>query len=159
MARKKGDEGRDLVLVLNGPNLDRLGRREPEIYGSDTLDDIAEMLTRRGDALGMMVELRQSAHEGHLVEWIHEATDRGAAAILLNAGAYTHSSIAIRDAISASTVPVIEVHLSNPHAREPFRHRSHVAAVARGTISGFGALSYLLALDAAAHLRHAVAPR
>jgi len=158
MARKTKDGARDLVLVLNGPNLDRLGRREPDIYGRDTLDDIAAMLTRRGDELGMVVELRQSAHEGHLVDWIHEAGERGAVAILLNAGAYTHSSIAIRDAISASSVPVIEVHLSNPHAREAFRHRSHVAAVAKGTICGFGALSYLLALDAAAHLRHAVAP-
>lgn len=158
MARKSGETGTDLVLVLNGPNLDRLGRREPEIYGSDTLDDIAAMLTSRGAELGMAVELRQSAHEGHLVDWIHEGADRGAVAILLNAGAYTHTSIALRDAIRACPVPVIEVHLSNPHARESFRHRSHVAAVAHGTVAGFGAVSYLLALDAAAHLRHAVAP-
>ncbi len=155
MPGKTDERAHDLVLVLNGPSLDRLGTREPAIYGRETLDEIAQMLTRRGRELGMAVELRQSAHEGHLVDWIHEATDRGAVAILLNAGAYTHSSIALRDAISASPVPVIEVHLSNPHAREPFRHVSHVGAVARGTISGFGALSYLLALDAAAHLRHA----
>jgi 3-dehydroquinate dehydratase-2 len=143
----------DLVLVLNGPNLDRLGSREPEIYGRETLDDIALALTTRGAELGMTIECRQSAHEGHLVDWIHEAGDRGAVAILLNAGAYSHTSVALRDAVKASPVPVIEVHLSNPHAREPFRHRSHIAPVARGTIQGFGSLSYLLALDAAAHLR------
>lgn len=147
----------DLVLVLNGPNLDRLGRREPEIYGRETLDDIAAMLVARGAELGLLVECRQSAHEGHLVEWLHEAEDRGAVAVLLNAGAYTHTSVAIHDAIRAIAVPVIEVHLSNPQAREPFRHRSRVAAAARGSIAGFGALSYRLALDAAAHLRHAAA--
>jgi 3-dehydroquinate dehydratase (EC 4.2.1.10) len=148
---------RPLVLVLNGPNLDRLGRREPAIYGRQTLDEIAAALIARGEELGLAVECRQSAHEGHLVSWLHEAEDRGALAVLLNAGAYSHTSIAIRDAIRAISVPVIEVHLSNPQAREPFRRRSHVAPVALGTVSGFGARSYLLALDAAAHLRHAAA--
>lgn len=144
----------DLVLVLNGPNLNLLGTREPEIYGSTTLDDIAAMLVEKGSALAIDIELRQSNHEGHLVDWLHEAARRNALAVILNAGAYTHTSIALRDAIKAIPTPVIEVHLSNPHARESFRHRSHIAPVARGTIAGFGAAGYALALDAAAGLRH-----
>ena len=140
------------VYVLNGPNLNMLGLREPEIYGSDTLDDIAGMVEDRAKAIGIEVDIRQSNHEGHLVDWIQEANARGAKAIILNAGAYTHTSVAIHDAIKAVKVPVIEVHLSNPHARESFRHRSYIGRVAKGTITGFGALGYLLALDAAAKL-------
>ena len=140
------------VFVLNGPNLNLLGTREPEIYGADTLDDIAERLDDQARTLGLAIDMRQSNHEGHLVDWLHEANQAGAKAVILNAGAYTHTSIALRDAITAIAVPVIEVHLSNPHARESFRHVSHVAPVARGTIAGFGAQGYALALDAAARL-------
>ncbi|MFA7440281.1 MAG: type II 3-dehydroquinate dehydratase [Sphingomonadaceae bacterium] len=143
----------DYVMVLNGPNLNLLGTREPEIYGSTTLDDIAEMLVGHGEKLGIAVDLRQSNHEGHLIDWLHEAARREALAVILNAGAYTHSSIALRDAISAITVPVIEVHLSNPAARESFRHISHISPVAAGVIQGFGAGGYRLALDAAAGMR------
>jgi 3-dehydroquinate dehydratase-2 len=143
----------DYVMVVNGPNLNLLGSREPEIYGTTTLDDIADMLIERGQALGIAVDLRQSNHEGHLVDWLHEAAERGALAVILNAGAYTHTSIALRDAISGISVPVIEVHLSNPAARESFRHKSHVSPVAAGVIQGFGAQGYALALDAAAAMR------
>ncbi len=141
-----------LVYVLNGPNLNLLGMREPEIYGSDTLDDIAAMLEDRAQALRIEVDMRQSNHEGHLVDWLHEAQSKGAHAALLNAGAFTHTSIALYDAIKSIKVPVIEVHLSNPHTREQFRHKSYVGMAARGTIAGFGAKSYLLALEAAALL-------
>jgi 3-dehydroquinate dehydratase-2 len=140
------------VFVLNGPNLNLLGMREPEIYVADTLDDIAGRLEDQAQALGLAIDMRQSNHEGHLVDWLHEANQASAKAVILNAGAYTHTSIALRDAIKAVAVPVIEVHLSNPHARESFRHVSHVAPVARGTIAGFGAQGYALALDAAARL-------
>ena len=141
-----------LVFVLNGPNLNLLGTREPEIYGSDTLDDIAGMLDDRAQALGLTVDLRQSNHEGHLIDWLHEARSVGAAAVILNAGALTHTSVALYDAIKAITLPVIEVHLSNPHARESFRHKSFVSPVAQGVIAGFGAKGYLLALEVAAEL-------
>ncbi|HEY0627511.1 MAG TPA: type II 3-dehydroquinate dehydratase [Allosphingosinicella sp.] len=140
------------IYVLNGPNLNLLGTREPEIYGSDTLDDIASALEDRARELKVEVDIRQSNHEGHLIDWLHEAQAEGAKAIILNAGAYTHTSVALHDAVKAITVPVIELHLSNPHARERFRHRSFIAPVARGTITGFGALGYQLALDAAARL-------
>ena len=140
------------VFVLNGPNLNLLGMREPEVYGDDTLDDIAGLLEDRARELGLEVDIRQSNHEGHLVDWLHEAQAIGAKAVLLNAGAYTHTSVAIHDAIRAVATPVIEVHLSNPHARERFRHRSLVAPAALGTVAGFGARSYLLALDAAARM-------
>lgn len=140
------------IYVLNGPNLNLLGTREPEIYGSETLDEIAGGLEDRARELGLAIDMRQSNHEGHLIDWLHEASAEGAKAVILNAGAFTHSSIALHDAIKAIRVPVIEVHLSNPHAREPFRRRSYVAAAAKGSISGFGALSYQLALDAAASL-------
>jgi len=140
----------DTVFVLNGPNLNLLGLREPEIYGHDTLDDIANQLDDRARELGLQIDLRQSNHEGHLIDWLHEASARGARAVLLNAGGFTHTSVAIHDAIKAVSVPVIEVHLSNPHRREPFRHLSLIGQAARGTIAGFGALSYLLALEAAA---------
>lgn len=141
------------MMVLNGPNLNLLGSREPHIYGHATLDDIAASLEDQAQALGIDIDVRQSNHEGHLVDWLHEAGSRRALAVLLNAGALTHTSIAIHDAIKGISVPVIEVHLSNPHAREDFRHTSHVARAALGSISGFGARSYALALDAAAALR------
>jgi 3-dehydroquinate dehydratase-2 len=141
---------RPIIFVLNGPNLNMLGTREPEIYGHDTLDDIAGRLEDRALELGVQIDMRQSNHEGHLVDWIQEAGATGAKAILLNAGAFTHTSIAIHDAIKGVTVPVIEVHLSNPHRREAFRHVSYVGQAAKGTIAGFGAASYMLALDAAA---------
>ena len=144
---------RTLVFVLNGPNLNLLGTREPEVYGRQTLDDIAGALDDQARDLGLTIDLRQSNHEGHLVDWLHEAGSRDALAVILNAGALTHSSIAIHDAIKGIAVPVIEVHLSNPHAREAFRHTSFVSPVACGVISGFGAGSYRLALDAAAALR------
>ena len=140
------------VFVLNGPNLNMLGMREPQIYGSDTLDDIAGMLEDRALELGLEVDVRQSNHEGHLVDWLHEAHATGAKAVLLNAGAYTHTSVAIHDAIKSITVPVIEVHLSNPHKREEFRHKSFVGMAAKGTIAGFGASSYVVALDAVSRL-------
>ena len=139
----------DTIFVLNGPNLNLLGTREPEIYGADTLDDIAGQLEDRARDLDLAIDMRQSNHEGHLVDWLHEAQAMGAKAVLLNAGAFTHSSVALYDAIRAIKTPVIEVHLSNPHTREAFRHTSYVGQAARGTIAGFGALSYLLALEAA----------
>jgi 3-dehydroquinate dehydratase-2 len=140
------------IYVLNGPNLNLLGTREPEIYGPDTLDDIAGRLEDRARELGLTVDVRQSNHEGHLIDWLHEAQAEGAKAVILNAGALTHTSIALPDAVRAIATPVIEVHLSNPYAREPFRHHSHVSAAARGTITGLGPLGYELALDAAARL-------
>jgi len=142
----------NLIYVLNGPNLNLLGTREPDIYGHETLDDIAGQLEDRARALGLEIDLRQSNHEGHLVDWLHEAQAEGAKAVLLNAGAFTHTSVALYDAIKAIVTPVIEVHLSNPHTRERFRHKSYVGEAAKGTIAGFGARSYLLALEAAAVL-------
>ncbi|MEP9357772.1 type II 3-dehydroquinate dehydratase [Sphingomonas sp. KR3-1] len=142
----------DTIYVLNGPNLNLLGLREPEIYGSDTLDDIAGRLEDRAKELGLEIDLRQSNHEGHLVDWLHEAQAYKAKAVLLNAGAFTHTSLALYDAIRAIRTPVLEVHLSNPLTREEFRHHSYVGMAAKGTIAGFGALSYMLALEAAAHL-------
>ena len=141
-----------LIYVLNGPNLNLLGLREPEIYGADTLDDIAARLDDRAGALGVRIEIRQSNHEGHLIDWLHEARLEGAKAVILNAGGLAHTSVALHDAIKAVQLPVIEVHLSNPAARESFRRRSLLAAAARGTIAGLGALGYELALDAAARL-------
>lgn len=141
-----------VVYVLNGPNLNLLGTREPEIYGSDTLDDIAGQLEDQARGLGLEIEMRQSNHEGHLIDWLHEASSRGAKAVLLNAGGYTHTSIALHDAIKSIKVPVIEVHLSDPMKREPFRHISYVGMAAKGSFAGFGAKSYALALDAAAKL-------
>ena len=141
-----------LIFVLNGPNLNLLGLREPEIYGSDTLDEIAERLQARAETLGVEIDMRQSNHEGHLIDWLHEALSRGAKAVLLNAGGFSHTSVALHDAVKAIPVPVIEVHLSNPQARESFRRGSLIGAAAKGTIAGFGALGYELALDAAARL-------
>lgn len=137
------------IFVLNGPNLNLLGTREPQIYGHDTLADIDASLAKRAAELGVAVDCRQSNHEGDLVDWLHEARATGAKAVLLNAGAYTHTSVALHDAIKAIQLPVIEVHLSNPHTREEFRHKSYIGMAAKGTVAGFGAKSYLIALDAA----------
>ncbi|MEO9634634.1 MAG: type II 3-dehydroquinate dehydratase [Parasphingorhabdus sp.] len=137
------------IFVLNGPNLNLLGMREPEIYGSETLDEIAGQIEDHAQTLGFDVEIRQSNHEGHLIDWLHEAAAEGAHAVILNAAALTHTSLALFDAIKAISTPVIEVHISNPAAREAYRHKSFIAPVAKGTISGFGAFGYQLALDAA----------
>lgn len=140
----------DTVYVLNGPNLNLLGLREPEIYGSTTLDEIAGMLEDRARELGLAIDMRQTNHEGMLVDWLHEAQAQGARAVLLNAAAYTHTSIALLDACRAITVPVIEVHLSDPKSREPFRHLSYVGMAAVRTVEGHGADSYRIALEAVA---------
>jgi len=136
------------IHVLNGPNLNRLGLREPGIYGGATLDDIAARTAGRARERGFDTVFRQSNHEGELVEWLHEADE--SAGVVLNAGAYTHTSVALHDAIRSIRAPVIEVHLSNVFAREPFRHHSTISAAAKGVICGFGAESYLLAIDALA---------
>ncbi len=141
-----------MIYVLNGPNLNLLGTREPEIYGTDTLDDIATRLENRAKALGLAIDMRQSNHEGHLIDWLHEARSKRAKAVILNPGGLSHTSVSLHDAVRGADVPVIEVHLSNPAAREPFRHVALTGAAARGTIVGFGALGYELALDAAARL-------
>ena len=140
------------VYVLNGPNLNLLGFREPTIYGNDSLDDIARMVAKKAEELGLEVDFRQSNHEGHLVDWLHEAHFEGAKAVLLNAAAYTHTSIAILDAIKSINVPVIEVHISDPTVREEFRRTSFVGMAAVTTVQGMGAQSYLYALDKAAAL-------
>ena len=139
------------IYVLNGPNLNLLGTREPEIYGRATLADIERACVERAAQLGRGVVFRQSNIEGELVDWLQEARDK-AAAVVLNAGAYTHTSVALHDAIKAIAIPVIETHLSNPTAREDFRHVSLVGRAAKGVIAGFGAASYLLAIEAAALL-------
>lgn len=138
-----------IIFVLNGPNLNLLGTREPEIYGTDTLDDIAGRLDDLARVAGAEIDFRQSNHEGHLIDWLHEAQAVGAKAVLLNAAGFTHTSVAIHDAIKAINVPVIEVHLSEPKEREQFRHFSYVGLVAYACFSGHGAKSYELALDAA----------
>jgi 3-dehydroquinate dehydratase II len=140
------------IFVLNGPNLNLLGTREPEIYGTATLDDIAGMLEDQARPLGITIDIRQSNHEGHLIDWLHEANAIGAKAVLLNAGGYTHTSIAIHDAIKSIKVPVFEVHLSDPKKREPFRHISYVGMAAAACFAGHGPASYTLALDAASRL-------
>lgn len=136
------------ILVLNGPNLNLLGVREPDTYGRETLADIEAKLRARAERQGASVEFRQSNAEGVLVDWTQSARDEFDA-IIINAAGYTHTSVALRDAIVACGVPTIEVHLSNVHARESFRHHSYLSGVCRGVIAGFGASSYLLALDAA----------
>lgn len=141
----------DTVFVLNGPNLNLLGTREPRIYGTQTLADIGDMLEQRAKALKLKLDIRQSNHEGVIVDWLHEAMAK-ASAVIVNAGGYAHTSIAIRDAVAALPIPVIEVHLSNIYAREGFRRTSLLGQVARGSIVGLGPLGYMLALDAAAHL-------
>ena len=140
------------ILVLNGPNLNRLGKREPEIYGTQTLDDIAEMVSAHAEQLGFTADVRQSNHEGHLIDWLHEAEDSGAAAVIINPGGYSHTSIALHDAVKAIRTPVIEVHLSDPDTRESFRHVDYIAMAATMVIKGQGAQGYLLALDEAARL-------
>jgi 3-dehydroquinate dehydratase II len=140
------------VYVLNGPNLNLLGTREPETYGRTTLVDVAALCRAAGERHRLAVEFRQSNHEGEIVESIHEAGARKAAGIVINAGAYTHTSVAIRDAIAAVDVPVIEVHISNIFARESFRRRSHVAPVAKASLCGFGVAGYALAIDGLAAL-------
>lgn len=139
------------IYVLNGPNLNLLGTREPHIYGHATLADIEQACVARAGQLGFTVEFRQSNIEGELVNWLQEARDK-AGAVVLNAGAYTHTSVALHDAIKAIPIPVIETHLSNPATREDFRHTSLVGKAAKGVIAGFGATSYLLAIEAAALL-------
>ncbi|NOD63320.1 MULTISPECIES: type II 3-dehydroquinate dehydratase [unclassified Ruegeria] len=141
------------VLVLNGPNLNLLGTRQPEVYGSTTLHMIEEQCVQHGASVGLDVTHLQSNHEGVLLDAIHAA--RGVqSGLVLNAGAFTHTSIALMDAIASVELPLVEVHLSNIHAREPFRHKSYIAPVALGQICGFGAKGYILALDAlAAHLK------
>lgn len=142
----------DTIFILNGPNLNLLGVREPEIYGSETLDDLATRVEDKAKALGLVVDMRQSNHEGHLCDWLHEAQADGAKAVILNAGALTHTSLALYDAIKSIRTPVIEVHISNPAAREAYRHKSYVAMAAMGSIAGFGSFGYEMALEAAAKL-------
>ena len=139
------------MLVLNGPNLGRLGSREPEIYGSMTLAELTEVCEAAGLELGLRVEVRQTDDEAELVHWVHEAAD-GQLPVVLNAAAFTHYSYALHDALAMRTAPLVEVHMSNPAARESFRHSSVVAGVADGTVAGFGVLSYQLALRAIAAL-------
>jgi 3-dehydroquinate dehydratase II len=139
------------ILFLNGPNLNLLGQRQPEIYGRTTLADIEARLREMAAKAGVSMDFRQSNHEGELVTWVQEARGN-AAVIVINAAAYTHTSVALRDAIAAVGVPTIEIHLSNIHAREEFRHRSLIAAVCRGQIAGFGEQSYYLGFQAALQL-------
>ena len=138
------------IFILNGPNLNLLGTREPEIYGTATLADIEHDCRMEAEAHGLDIVFRQSNHEGDLVDWLHEAHRDEAAAVLLNAGAYTHTSIALHDAIKSISVPVIEVHLSDPETREPFRHLSYVGIAAADCVKGLGLRSYIVALQKAA---------
>ena len=140
------------VYILNGPNLNLLGTREPDVYGHDSLSDIEKACVQKADDLGLTLVFRQSKHEGELIDWLREA-DQKAFAVLLNPAAYSHTSIAIHDAIKAISVPVIEIHLSNPASREPFRHLSYVSSVAKGVISGLGADGYVLGLQAISNLK------
>jgi 3-dehydroquinate dehydratase II len=139
------------VYVLNGPNLNLLGSREPEVYGRETLSDIETAVKKRAKAGGLDVVFRQSNHEGVLIDWIQEARTKSCG-LIINPGAYTHTSVAIHDALKALEKPIIEVHLSNPHAREPFRHQSYVSPLAKAVIAGLGATGYVIALDAMAGL-------
>lgn len=149
---KSGKQIKSLpIYVLNGPTLNLLGTREPEIYGYTTLPEIRNMVAERANQHGLKIVFRQSNHEGDLIDWIQEARAKGCG-VILNGAAYTHTSIAIYDALKALGKPIIEVHLSNPHAREPFRHRSFVSKVATGVIVGLGAQGYLAAVDAMASL-------
>jgi 3-dehydroquinate dehydratase-2 len=141
------------ALVLHGPNLNLLGSREPAVYGRVTLAEVDRLLRERGRKLGVRVESRQSNHEGQLIDWLQSARRDGFFGVVFNPGAFTHYSIALRDAVAAIDVPVVEVHLSNIHSREEFRRHSVIAAAARGQISGFGPQSYLLGLDALLGLR------
>lgn len=140
-----------IILIVNGPNLNMLGKRQPEVYGHETLADIEAACIKHAGSLGLEVEFRQSNHEGDLVDWIQGARGR-AEGIIINAGAYTHTSVAILDALLSAEVRSIEVHLSNIHQREEFRHHSFVSKAAKGMICGFGSHGYILALDALARL-------
>lgn len=135
------------VFILNGPNLNMLGKREPGIYGATTLSDIEALCRAEGEVLGVDIEFRQSNHEGDLVNWIQEAGERRAL-VLINPAAYTHTSIALHDAIRAAGVTLVEVHISNIHAREPFRHHSYVSSLAKGVLCGFGVDGYVMGLRA-----------
>ena len=139
------------ILVLNGPNLNLLGQREPDLYGRTTLADIEALVAQRAGKLGVEISFRQTNSESQLVTWIQESKGK-VNVIVLNAAAFTHTSIALRDAITAVGVPTIEVHLTNVHAREEFRHKSLISAVCRGQIVGFGAYSYILAIEAAVNI-------
>ena len=139
------------VLILNGPNLNMLGVREPTIYGSETLSDIEALCQREGESLSMLVNCRQSNEEGELVTWIHRARD-DIHGLLINGGAYTHTSVALLDALSAVEIPTIEVHMSNIHRREEFRHHSYISLAARGMICGLGSYGYVLGLRAMHHI-------
>ncbi len=139
------------ILVLNGPNLNLLGTREPDVYGNETLADIEANSNKRAESLGLSVEFRQTNTEGELIDWVQQARDE-ADLLIVNAGAYTHTSVALLDALKACGVPVIEVHLSNIHRREEFRHHSYVSKAAFGMICGFGGYGYEMALDAAARI-------
>jgi len=139
------------IYVLNGPNLNLLGTREPEIYGSDTLEDVRAACEAKAREMGLTIEFRQSNHEGVLIDWVQEARE-AASAVVLNPAGYGHTSIALLDALKALAIPLVECHLSNPAARERYRRRSYVSEAAAGVVSGFGAMSYTLALEAAARL-------
>lgn len=145
------------VLVLNGPNLGRLGRREPDVYGSTTHDELVALIGREAEALGLKAVVRQSDNEADLLSWIHAAADAGDP-VIINAGALTHTSVALRDACSELRAPLIEVHISNVHAREEFRHHSYLSAVATGVIVGLGVQGYLLALRYLAGLAEDAGP-
>lgn len=140
------------IYVLNGPNLNLLGTREPKTYGRATLKDVEKLCRDAGKRHKIAIEFHQSNHEGELIDWIHQAGAKKAIGVVINPGGYTHSSVAIRDAVAAVDIPVIEVHISNIFAREDFRHFSHIAPVAKGTLSGFGVAGYALAIDGLAAL-------
>jgi 3-dehydroquinate dehydratase-2 len=135
-----------VILVLNGPNLNLLGKREPEIYGAQTLEDLEAQCQGWGAEVGLPVVCRQSNYEGQLIDWLHRGEEEGAWGVVLNPGGLTHSSVALRDAVAGIPLPVVEVHLSNVYAREPFRHHSYLSAVCRGTISGLGLGGYAAAI-------------
>ena len=144
------------ILVLNGPNLNLLGTREPGVYGADTLADVEKLCRAEGEALGVEIDCRQSNHEGQLIDWIHEAgremTAGNMIGVVFNPGAYTHTSVALHDAIKGASVTLIELHISNVHAREEFRHHSYISPAARGIMVGFGVQGYALAIGALARL-------
>ncbi|MFT5206524.1 MAG: 3-dehydroquinate dehydratase-2 [Candidatus Omnitrophota bacterium] len=140
------------ITVIHGPNLDKLGTREPGVYGSVTLEQINSAIKIRCERLDLVVEFKQSNHEGEIVDWIGQLYGNGSEGLLINPAAYTHTSVAIRDAVAAAEIPTVEVHLSNVYAREEFRHKSLIAPVASGQISGFGLISYTLGVEALATL-------
>lgn len=142
------------ILILNGPNLNRLGTREPSIYGATTLSDIEDLCRKEAEQFGLSCRFTQSNIEGELVNAIHQAIDDGLAGIVINAGAYTHTSVALHDALAMAEMPVVETHISNVHSREEFRHHSHISSVSTGVILGFGAASYQLAIAAIAYSKN-----